>query len=256
MTTAITYWIPGWAADSRVFDSLISELEVSPGGRAVPFDIPWSSGPARSAEGNSYCEALLARLAGDKIASGGVNLVGWSLGALVALETAAARPDAVRSLALISACGSFVKRPGNPHGKDRRIIQRMKRRLGADPAGLIADFQREMFGPGREELYESFRQKAGSGYLEMEPAALEQGLDYLLNTDPRDSFQRITCPVLVLHAADDTIIDFRLGEELAAALPGAVFVPLEAGGHIPFRGAEKKFAGLLGEFWGKIKETG
>ena len=247
-----SYWIPGWATDCRVFETLLTELEAGRGVRAVPFDLPWSADSAPSAEGKNYSAALLARLAGDKEASGGADLVGWSLGAMLALEAAAANPEAVRSLVLISACGAFVRLPDNPRGKDRRIIRRMKRRLGADPAGLIADFQREMFGPGREELYESFRQTAGAGGLEMAPGALGRGLDYLLETDLRDILRRIACPALVLHAADDTIIDSRLGEELAGALPGGRFVALETGRHIPFRGAERRCAGLLKEFWGEI----
>ena len=57
-----------------------------------------------------------------------------------------------------------------------------------------------------------------------EGAALDPGVGY--------STEAITAPTLVVHAADDHINPFAIGEYTAAHIPGAQLVPLERGGHL------------------------
>lgn len=57
-----------------------------------------------------------------------------------------------------------------------------------------------------------------------EGAAIDPAADYGLDT--------IDVPVLVVHARDDGINPFPIGEYTAAHLRGAVFMPIETGGHI------------------------
>ncbi len=51
--------------------------------------------------------------------------------------------------------------------------------------------------------------------------------------DSLDAAPRIRVPALLIHGRDDSIIPFRLGEKLAAALPAATtrFVPIPGAGH-------------------------
>jgi pimeloyl-ACP methyl ester carboxylesterase len=52
--------------------------------------------------------------------------------------------------------------------------------------------------------------------------------------DPRATYplERIAAPTLVVHAADDGLNPFRIGEHAAGHIPGAEFVRLETGGHL------------------------
>ncbi|MDX1531609.1 MAG: alpha/beta hydrolase, partial [Rhodothermales bacterium] len=50
--------------------------------------------------------------------------------------------------------------------------------------------------------------------------------------DVRDLLRRVDVPTLVLHARDDAVIPFAAGERLAAAIPGARFVPLDGSNHV------------------------
>ena len=43
-------------------------------------------------------------------------------------------------------------------------------------------------------------------------------------------------PTLVVHRRADRAIPYRLGRELAAAIPGAILVPLEGSAHFPWAG--------------------
>ncbi len=53
-----------------------------------------------------------------------------------------------------------------------------------------------------------------------------------MRADVRDLLQGLTVPTLVLHARRDRMIDFALGRELAARIPGARLVPLDSDNHI------------------------
>jgi pimeloyl-ACP methyl ester carboxylesterase len=52
--------------------------------------------------------------------------------------------------------------------------------------------------------------------------------------DPRASYQleAISAPTLVVHAEDDHIIPFSIGEYTAAHVRNAQFLPLATGGHL------------------------
>ena len=43
-------------------------------------------------------------------------------------------------------------------------------------------------------------------------------------------------PTVVVHRRDDRAIPYRLGRELAAAIPGATLVPLDGSAHFPWVG--------------------
>jgi len=51
--------------------------------------------------------------------------------------------------------------------------------------------------------------------------------------DVSGRIQRISCPALILHGADDQIVAVGHGERLAMAIPGARMVRLERVGHLP-----------------------
>jgi pimeloyl-ACP methyl ester carboxylesterase/DNA-binding CsgD family transcriptional regulator len=53
-----------------------------------------------------------------------------------------------------------------------------------------------------------------------------------MRADVRDLLQGLTVPTLVLHARRDRMIDFALGRELAARIPGARLVALDSDNHI------------------------
>ena len=57
-------------------------------------------------------------------------------------------------------------------------------------------------------------------------------IDMIGHVDVRHLLGQIDVPVLVLHARKDQAVPFRDGQELAAGIPGARFVPLETSNHI------------------------
>ena len=51
--------------------------------------------------------------------------------------------------------------------------------------------------------------------------------------DIRELLPQVRVPTLVLHLRDDAVHRFEFGREVAAAIPGARFVPLHGRNHMP-----------------------
>ena len=243
-----SYWVPGWATDSAVFHRLIGNLQPGLKEKAVAVDLPgFCCAPSDSAS-NEHSSHLAARILTERGKAERVALVGWSMGAMVALSTAAELGEAISRLVLISACARFSRSEDNPHGMDRRIIRRMGRKLKNAPVEVIKDFHHRMFSCSTPDRLESFRDTLYPRYLNQNAEALERGLHYLESIDLRGRLASLRCPVLVVHARADKIIDIRLARLLNDSLDKSQLVVLEDSDHIPFWGAEKRFASLIGAF--------
>ena len=68
--------------------------------------------------------------------------------------------------------------------------------------------------------------------------------------DVREDCGRVRCPTLVLHGQGDGLVPFALGQELAAAVPGARLVALDTRNHVPVAGepAFERFCDAVGAF--------
>lgn len=164
-----------------------------------------------------------------------LHLVGWSLGALLAMAWAASHPAQVKRLVLIGATPCFVTRSqwgcamqavtldafGEEMRRDAR--QCLRRFLGLQVAGAEA---------GKATLA-SLRQALEAAPLPR-PAALAGGLNILRNVDLRASIPRIHQPVLVVSGARDRIAHPAAAAWLCAHLPAARALSLPEAGHAPF----------------------
>lgn len=82
--------------------------------------------------------------------------------------------------------------------------------------------------------------------LPMRPRLPGIDLDQALEM-PNDPLCRITCPVLVAHARDDTLVTIDYGLHTARSIPGAQWAPFETGGHF-LAGHYRELQGLANRF--------
>jgi hypothetical protein len=68
------------------------------------------------------------------------------------------------------------------------------------------------------------------------------------NMDVRDLLPKVTVPTLVVHYRNNRMIPFEAGRELAAAIPGARFVPLEGDAHLFFFSDTRPLRRAIAEF--------
>jgi pimeloyl-ACP methyl ester carboxylesterase/DNA-binding CsgD family transcriptional regulator len=156
-----------------------------------------------------------------------VSLVGGSCGSCTAIAFAAAFPERVERLVLYGsyADGAAITAP--------RVADAISAAVRAH-WGLGSRVLSDMFLGGADaaehDSFARFQREAASA----ETAAALLGLVYRL--DVRAQLPLVRRPVLVVHRRDDRAVPFRLGREVAAAIPGATFVPLQGSAHFPWHG--------------------
>jgi len=243
-----SYWLHGWAVDRQVFTDLIYNLPAAFKAGARNLDLPGFGTAGPLGRGESYAGRLLNLIGDSRGSAEGLALVGWSLGALVAMEAACTLGNRLQALVLISACRRFSSSAANPHGTDSRLLKAMCRSLRRQPGEVLEEFFRSMFDTHESDRRERFRLEFRPRYCSLSPQPLIEGLRYLERVDLSGRTERITAPVLILHGGRDTVIDPRQARLLERSLPNASLVLFEDAGHMPFLGREEEFAGLIGDF--------
>jgi hypothetical protein len=77
------------------------------------------------------------------------------------------------------------------------------------------------------------------------------------NMDLRELLPKVSLPTLVVHYRNNASIPFEAGRELAAGIPGALFVPLEGDAHVFYFGDTRPLRRAMAEFLGDpIEEVG
>jgi pimeloyl-ACP methyl ester carboxylesterase len=186
----------------------------------------------------SSARYTLADLAGDavglldRLGAGAAHVVGASLGGMVAQVIAVHHPG--RALSLTSVMSSTGNRSvGQPHPKGLGAL------LNAPPQ------DREAFGewavrnlraigsPGFPADEERIRARALASYDRgRNPAGTARQLAAILASGDRtEELGKVRVPTLVIHGADDPLIDVSGGEATARAIPGARLIVIPGMGH-------------------------
>jgi pimeloyl-[acyl-carrier protein] methyl ester esterase len=231
-TGAPVVLVHGWAASSAVF---AGEAEVLARTRRVL--APDLRGHGRSAP----APFGLADLAGDLVALferldlAGAALVGWSLGAQVALAALPRLRPRLAGLVLVSATPRFTMCDGWPHGLPAQAVEVLGHRVRRDPRRALDRFFESCFVPGELDVEGLRRLTALREHLVLpDPAAALAGLEVLLREDLRAALPAVDLPTRVLHGERDPICPAGAGHALAAAIPGARLDVVPGAGHAPF----------------------
>jgi pimeloyl-[acyl-carrier protein] methyl ester esterase len=244
--------VHGWSRSGLDLSSLAARL--APRRRVACLDL---RGHGRSSPGRFDLEALSADLAAaaEALELSRAILLGWSLGAQVALAALAGQPALrarVAGLVLLGATPRFTEGDGWPHGQPARAVEGLALRVRRQPARAYGRFLDDCFAPG--ELDE-----AGLARLEPlrrapapHPGCALAGLDLLGATDLRPLLPRLDVPTLVIHGEADAICPPGAGRHLAAAIPGARLLALPGAGHAPFLSREAAVAEALEDFAGGL----
>ena len=156
-----------------------------------------------------------------------VSLVGGSCGSCTAIAFAATYPERVERLVLYGSYpdGAEITAPGVGDA----IIAAVRAHWGLG-ARLLSDIFLGGADSAEQERFAGLQREAATA----EAAAALLGLVYRL--DVRALLPLVRSPALVVHRRDDRAVPFRLGREVAAAIPGATFVPLKGTAHFPWHG--------------------
>lgn len=215
--------------------------------RAIAVDYPGSGKTPRTQEPltlDTLADAVVA--AADAEGTDTFALAGYSLGAAVAIRTAARHPSRVRALVLTAPFAhpdtrmSLTARTwhdlasaGNS-SRDRDRLARFMLPLALSPAALDA------LSP--EQLADSLR-----GTAQTVPEGTPDHVDLVLRTDVRADLAAVTAPTLVITTTQDQLVPPALQREVASGIRGARVAELESG-HLPFVERPAQWQRLITDF--------
>jgi len=166
--------------------------------------------------------ALLDELELDR-----VSLIGGSSGSCTAIAFAAAFPERVERLVLY---GSYPRGDAlTPPGVADAIVAAVQAHWGLG-SRLLGDIFLSGADAVEHERFARLQRESATA----ETAAALLRLVYRL--DVRTCLPLIRQPATVVHRRDDRAVPYQLGREVAAAIPGATFIPLQGTSHFPWHG--------------------
>jgi pimeloyl-[acyl-carrier protein] methyl ester esterase len=233
----------GWGLSPAVWSGLRPHLAGFP-----QIHAPWlpGHGPAQAAHGPEladWTDLLVPDLPDQAL------VVGWSLGALIALDLARRHPRKVARLALIGATPRFVAGPDWPHGLAAETVQGFRDGFAADPAATLRRFVAlQTLNDARRKAVALALSDALPGMGEECAATLSEGLRLLAETDLRASLAGIALPVRLLHGEGDALMPAAAATWLAEHLTGARLTLFTDCGHAPFLSRPADCASLLAGF--------
>lgn len=163
----------------------------------------------------------------------GAILVGWSLGALLAMQIAAQAPQRVSRLVLLAATPSFVKRGLWSHGLDPETTSAFRGNFSKDPMRTLERFI------ALQTLGDSERGLVGNGLRAnlddpaVHASALANGLRLLDETDLRDKLPSPSIRCLLVHGEHDALIPVEATQWLSQRWSASEVFILPGVGHAP-----------------------
>lgn len=228
-------FLPGWGLGrgplQRVAQTLDGQILDLPGYGEMPRIDDFSS-----------AVALLA----DRLDEN-TTLVGWSLGAQMAMAIAAQSPEKVGRLVLVAGTASFIQRDGWPHAMPPAMLAEFTAGIAADPEGMLPRF---VGGFNRGDWQAKAVTRALLDVHDPLPAAstLVAGLTWLRDVDLREQLARIKAPTLLIHGSADPLMPAGAAQALASAIAQARLSLFSDCAHAPFISRPDDFIACLHAF--------
>ena len=231
----------GWALNHKIFENFKEGLQREcvtpdlPGHGRASNELVWQS------------TDMAAHVLQDLPQS--FDLLGWSLGAQIALQLASAAPHRINRLILLSATPKFVRSEDWPHGLPLDSLKTLAQQFEFNPSRTVNDFLglQVRGDSAASEALPQLRQALREGG-EGEPAALRAALRWLEVIDQRPVLSSVQQRTLVIAGQYDRIVRPDASKSLAAQLPNALYLEIPRCGHAPFISHVDEIRALVQEF--------
>jgi pimeloyl-[acyl-carrier protein] methyl ester esterase len=193
----------------------------------------------------------LYRLAEEvaEVIPGVSDILGWSLGGLIAQNIAINQPDRIRRLILVGTSPCFVERPDWQAGIRADYFTDFSHGLDIDYKRTMIKFLtlQCMKAKGARDTIKQLRNS-----LDLKPApsayTLKQSLNILLESDLREASKEIRKPTLLIHGDRDTLAPVQAAHWMMQHLPKGFLRVISGAAHAPFLSHSDQFVEALEQF--------
>ena len=235
--------IHGWGLHSGVWQPLVKQL--SKQYMLYLVDLP-GHGNSRPIE-PYHLHALADEIA--QVIPGVSDVLGWSLGGLVAQRIALNQPDRIRRLVLVSSTPCFVTKAGWDAGINPTDFEAFADNVNRDYKATMLQFLtlQCMQSKDRRATIKQLRQS-----FETRPtptqSTLGRALNVLLDSDLRAEVATIRKPTLLIHGDRDTLTPVQAAHWMMQHLPQGFLRVMAGAAHAPFLSHTELFIDALTQF--------
>lgn len=230
----------GWAMHGGVWRSFAERLAEQC--RVICVDLP---GHGRSAEPATFRLPEVADAIAQVLPTEQYVILGWSLGATIAVDLATRYPQQVEELIMLAGNPSFVTKsdwPGIEEGVLRAFIDQLSEQTRQTLLRFLA-LQVNGLDNGRTLLAEL--KSAVAECPAPTVRTLKAGLEVLLQADLRQQLSMLACPVHGIFGGRDTLVPIATANRLRELSDSVSVSILPEAGHIPFLSHAEQLADLI-----------
>ncbi|MGV7206611.1 alpha/beta fold hydrolase [Oxalobacteraceae bacterium A2-2] len=225
-------FIPGTMCDQRLWGKLVPLL---------PGDVEANHIPLYKARTRAQMQAVIAARTAPQ-----AHIVGFSLGAYLALEHALNHPERVASLVLIASSARAL-RPEEKERRQRTMTALEKHAFAGMPPSQLRNFVHPSH-MGDKTITETIQQMS----LDLgKDVMLAQFVAAMDREDLAARLDQLTCPVLIIGAEEDAMVSAGDLREIAAQSPQVRLAIVHGSGHMIPLEAPDQLAAALSTFYAK-----
>jgi len=177
------------------------------------------------------------------------NVVGWSLGGLVAMRMALDYPDLVQKLVLIGSTPCFVNKADWQIGIGPNTFKTFADNINADYHNTITQFLTLQCMGARDarSTVKQLRKKFAERPIPT-TQTLQKALKILLESDLREDVTQLKHRTLLIHGDRDTLAPVQAAHWMMQTLPNAYLRVIAGASHAPFLSHQAQFSDALIDF--------
>ncbi|MDD2734916.1 MAG: alpha/beta fold hydrolase [Desulfuromonadaceae bacterium] len=185
-----------------------------------------------------------------------VVLVGWSMGAQIAMQASAGLSGRLAGMVLVSATPCFTASDDFPYGLADKEASGMRLKVQRNTQRALDGFYSRLFAEGELESHPLSSEISELLFSITPPdtGSVLEALDSLARADMRQFIPDITVPALILNGNLDRICLPQASQYLKEHISGAEQIVFYGCGHAPFLTRSHKFNAELVRFLRSVYE--
>jgi pimeloyl-[acyl-carrier protein] methyl ester esterase len=233
----------GWGFNGAIWEETARALANNASVNCI--DLP---GHGQSPMPQDYSIETLADIVAATLPEQG-NVVGWSLGGMVAMQMALRHPTKIKKLILVGSVARFVSDDDWRYAVSPEIFQNFSVSLNKDLQGTLQRFiALQVMGSDESRIILRKLKALMNSKAAPQPAALQGGLKILQDVDLRDQLPQLKQPTLMIFGKRDTLSRPQTAKQMLPLLPNATLEIIGGAGHAPFLSHNEYFTNLIEQF--------